>query len=147
MCCHNGTHVDAPFHFINGGKTINEVELEKYIGYCMVIDGDKLKYNNFDIRSLMNGINKLLIKGDIEINVSLAHQLAESGIELIGVEKCTVGNKETGEQIHKIFLEKEIVILEGIRLSKVEEGKYFLSAQPINIAGIDGAPCRAILIN
>jgi arylformamidase len=62
------------------------------------------------------------------------------------VERCTVGNQETGERIHKIFLSNEIIILEGICLDLVQTGIYMLCAQPINLAEVDGSPCRAILI-
>lgn len=145
MCCHNGTHVDAPFHFISDGKTIDKVDLQRFVGYCKVIDGSMLSRGKLDT-ILEDDSKKILLKGDVEITIPLAQQLAEVGIELIGVENCTVGNAETGERIHKILLSNEIVILEGIRLSQVKNGKYFLCAQPVNMSGVDGAPCRAILI-
>ena len=50
-------------------------------------------------------------------------------------------------QVHKILLSRNIALLEGIILKEVPEGRYFLSAAPLNLAGADGAPCRAYLID
>ena len=146
MCCHNGTHIDAPYHFINDGKTIDEIELKMTVGECLVacLSGRLSKEDIIGFAS--SGTDKLLIKGDIEMTEEAAVQLVESGIHLIGVESCTVGTNKTGEKIHKILLNQEIVILEGLRLENIQPEKYFLCAQPLKIFGADGAPCRAILI-
>ncbi|MBQ8597845.1 MAG: cyclase, partial [Lachnospiraceae bacterium] len=59
----------------------------------------------------------------------------------------TVGPEDGPMAVHLELLGKEVVLLEGIRLSEVPEGKYFLNTAPIKLGGIDGAPCRSILIS
>ena len=71
---------------------------------------------------------------------------ADSGILLLGNESQTVGPENAPMQVHLILLGKGIVLLEGIVLKNVLEGRYFLSAAPLNRGGADGAPCRAYLI-
>ena len=75
-----------------------------------------------------------------------ARVFADKGIYLLGNESQTVGPEDAPMEVHKILLSKDVVLLEGLRLSNIEQGEYFLSAAPINIAGSDGAPCRAVLI-
>ena len=89
---------------------------------------------------------RILIKGDAVVTKEAAEIFAEAGILLLGNESQTVGPMEDPAPIHLVLLGKGIVLLEGIELSKVPEGKYFLSAAPINLGGADGAPCRAYLI-
>ena len=76
-----------------------------------------------------------------------AKVFAEAGIKLYGNESQTVGPLDAPMEVHLCMLGAEIVLLEGIRLSEVSEGKYLLNAAPINLGGADGAPCRAILMS
>ena len=66
-------------------------------------------------------------------------------MDLIGNESQTVGPEDAPMEVHKILLGADVVLLEGIRLSDVPEGVYFLNAAPLCLGGADGAPCRAIL--
>ncbi len=146
MCCHNGTHVDAPYHFIDHGKTIGEMGLDRFIGRCCVIDLRKHSFKKVMEHMSETDRQMLLLKGKLELSVEDASRIAEQNIVLLGIENNTVGDAETGPVIHKILLEKEIVILEGIVLDQIEEEEYFLAAQPIHLGHVDGAPCRAVLI-
>ena len=74
-------------------------------------------------------------------------EFAKEKTLLLGVESQSVGPMDAPMAVHRILLEKEIVLLEGIRLSGILQGQYLLYAAPINIEGADGAPCRAILID
>lgn len=118
-------------------ETIGEISLEKFIGRCIVIDMESC---------LQKGMKKILLKGDFELSLEAAKIIIENGVDLVGVENCTVGNSRTGPVIHEILLEKEVVILEGLVLRPIEEGEYFLLAQPVNLGQVDGAPCRAVLL-
>ena len=71
---------------------------------------------------------------------------AGAGICLLGNESQTVGPEDAPMQVHKILLEQDVVLLEGVVLTDIPEGKYFLSAAPVCLAGADGAPCRAYLM-
>lgn len=148
LCAHNGTHIDAPFHFIKDGKTVNNIPLEKFVGECVVIchNGD---FNADDAKKIADKESvpkRILIKGDVVVTEGAAKVLAEKGIYLLGCESQSVGPEDSPMAVHKILLEKEVVLLEGLRLNNIDDGEYFLCAQPVNIAGSDGAPCRAILI-
>ena len=93
------------------------------------------------------GIPRLLIAGPAIVTQEAAEVFANGGICLLGNESQTVGPEHAPMQVHKTLLEKEIVLLEGVVLTDVPEGRYFLSAAPLNLAGADGAPCRAYLID
>ena len=89
---------------------------------------------------------RILIGGDMTVTSEAARVFADAGIILIGNESQTVGPADAPMEVHLLLLGKEITLLEGIVLTNVEEGKYFLSCAPINLGGCDGAPCRAYLI-
>lgn len=151
MCAHNGTHVDAPFHFIGDGKTIDQVGLSSFVGDCYVgtKNGD---VSADDAKALLaaakeaGAAERILIKGEAVVTKEAAEVFAEAGILLLGNESQTIGPLEAPMEVHLILLGKGIVLLEGIELSEVPEGRYFLSAAPLNLGGADGAPCRAYLI-
>lgn len=153
MCAHNGTHIDAPFHFIKDGKTVDSVSLDTFIGmayvaeYNGIVSADdateileKAKKQNSEVAK------RILIKGDAEVSAKAAKVFAESNILLLGNESQTVGPENAPMEVHLILLGAGAVLLEGIRLAEVSEGVYFLNAAPLNLSGADGSPCRAILI-
>ncbi len=151
MCAHNGTHVDAPFHFLGDGKTIDEMGLVPYVGDCYVTrhDGDVTKEDAENIMqkaTAAGASERILIGGDATVTLPAAEVFAGSGILLLGNESQTVGPLMAPKDVHLTLLGKEITLLEGIVLKDVKEGKYFLSAAPLNLGGCDGAPCRAYLI-
>ncbi len=151
MCAHNGTHVDAPFHFLNDGKTVDKMPLEAFVGDCFVARHEG-EVTAADAREILKkaeaagACERILIAGKATVTLEAAEVFAEAGIKLLGNESQTVGPENAPMAVHKVLLAKEIVLLEGIVLAEVSEGKYFLSAAPLNFAGFDGAPCRAYLI-
>lgn len=153
MCAHNGTHIDAPFHFIKGGKTVDSIGLETFVGMAYVaechgiVSGttakeilEKAKKENPE------AAKRILIKGDAEVSSEAAKVFADAGILLLGNESQTVGPEAAPMEVHFILLGAGIVLLEGIRMAEVSEGVYFLNAAPLNLSGADGSPCRAVLI-
>lgn len=151
MCAHNGTHVDAPFHFLSEGKTIDRIPLDAFVGDCYVArhTGDVTEEDAERILAqarAMDAGERILIAGCATITADAAKVFAQAKIKLIGNESQTVGPEDAPMEVHKILLGEEIVLLEGIVLTDVSEGKYLLSAAPLNLAGADGAPCRAVLI-
>lgn len=160
MCAHNGTHVDAPYHFINEGKTIDQVDMERFIGYAFVIshEGDITAEDAHSFISqareaaLRSGntecdcYNRILVKGDATMTEDAAKVFAENRIMLFGNESQTVGPLDAPMAVHLIMLGAEIVLLEGIRLGEVPDGVYLLNSAPLNLGGSDGAPCRAVLL-
>lgn len=146
LCAHNGTHVDAPFHFYEEGKTVDQLELYKMIGEAAVVSFDgKLREADID-RIMETAPKRILFKGNAVVTLEAARALNRHNVQLIGVESQTVGPPDAPEMVHLELLKNEVVLLEGIRLKDAPEGIYFLNAAPINLGGADGAPCRAMLI-
>ena len=154
MCAHNGTHIDAPFHFIKDGKTVDEICLEAVVGMAYVAEHngivtaddaaeilEKAKRKNID------SAKRILIKGDVEVSLAAAKVFATSNILLLGNEPQAIGPQNAPMAVHLVLLSANVILLEGIRLSEVPEGVYFLNAAPLNLSGADGSPCRAVLID
>lgn len=148
MCAHNGTHVDAPFHFLTYGKTVDQIDLTYFVGECYVArhEGDVTATDAEQILAKACGIQRILIAGKATVTAEAAEVFAAGNIKLLGNESQTVGPEDAPMQVHLILLNRGIVLLEGVVLKKVPEGRYFLSAAPLNLSGGDGAPCRAYLI-
>ena len=154
MCAHNGTHIDAPFHFFKDGKTIDLIDLESFVGIACVTEhsgvisaDDALRIIEKAQEQSTEASKRILIKGNAEVSVEAAKIFAKSNILLLGNESQTVGPENAPMEVHQILLSAGTILLEGIRLTNVPDGVYFLNAAPLNLANIDGAPCRAILIN
>ncbi len=148
MCAHNGTHIDAPFHFIGDGKTVDQLELDTFVGDCFVArhEGDVSAEDAKEILAKSKDAKRILIAGNATVTREAADVFAESDIKLLGNESQTVGPEDAPMQVHLILLGRGIALLEGIVLKDIAEGHYFLSAAPLNLGGADGAPCRAYLI-
>lgn len=154
MCVHNGTHVDAPFHFLNDGKGIDEINLSKFIGVAYVVshEGDISAQDAENIlikayKAHKDAQKKILIKGNAVVTEEAAAVFAKAEIDLIGNESQTVGPENAPMKVHHILLRREIVLLEGIVLSEVPDGVYLLNAAPLNLTNTDGSPCRATLMD
>lgn len=153
MCAHNGTHVDAPYHFYENGKTISEMNLEKVIGMAFVAEEEGI-IGAADAHRILERAEKadaraakrILIKGKAVVSLEAAEVFAGAGIWLLGNESQTVGPEDQPMEVHLKLLGAEVVLLEGICLSEVPEGVYFLNAAPIHLGKGDGAPCRAVLV-
>ncbi|MDD4848480.1 MAG: cyclase family protein [Bacteroidales bacterium] len=145
MCAHNATHIDAPRHFLQDGKCVDQINLEKCVGEATVVEWNERITSKMVSDLAPNCCKRLLIKGNGIITVEAAHALAEADFLLVGVAQQTVGEGDETPVIHKILLQKEIVILEGLVLKDIQAGNYFLSAAPLKWANCDGSPCRAIL--
>ena len=149
MCAHNGTHIDAPFHFVHNGKTVDQMDLTHFVGNCFVArhEGNVTAADAEEILKKAGGAERILIAGKATVTDESAEVFAAGGIKLLGNEGQTVGPEDAPMQVHLILLCREIALLEGIVLQGVPEGRYFLNAAPLNLGGADGAPCRAYLID
>ena len=162
---HSGTHIDAPLHFIENGKTTNEINLDRLIGDCFLVELPKnlLTIQRTDLENLNipNNTTRLLLKTynsfnnlwdnqtfDKEfcaISVDAAEWLVEQKIDLIGIDYCSIQKFYDPPTTHQIILNNNIIILEGLDLRNVTGGMYKLTCLPISILGIEGVPVRAIL--
>ena len=154
MCAHNGTHIDAPFHFVRDGKTVDEICLESVVGMAYVAEHKGIVTGDDAVEIIAKAkkqdpeaAQRILIKGEAEISLEAAKVFASVGILLLGNESQTIGPQNEPMAVHLALLNADVVLLEGIRLSEVPEGVYFLNAAPLNLSGTDGSPCRAVLID
>ena len=140
LCAHNGTHIDAPRHFIPDGASIDELCLDLFYGRCAVVEPHGRIDENAVAPFLEN--ERLLIKGNCEVTEEAAKAVASSAVRLLGVENQSAGTDET----HIILLGGGVALLEGLNLEDVDPGEYILSAFPLKLAGCEGAPVRAVLL-
>ena len=153
MCAHNGTHIDAPFHFLKNGKTVDKIDMEACVGKVYVAEHHGIVSRDDAAEILKKAkeqdpeaAKRILIKGAAEVSAEAAKVFAASKLLLLGNESQTVGPEDAPMEVHLILLGASVILLEGIRLAEVSEGVYYLSAAPLNLSGADGSPCRAILI-
>ncbi len=148
-CVHTGTHADAPLHFLEDGAAVDEVPPEAFIGPCTVMEvRPGVITGEYVNKHFPRGCERLLIKGGGEAVFmdSSAEEAAALGIRLIGTDANSVGYKGNQIKPHKAFLGRGVAVLEGLDLSGVSPGKYFLIAPPVKFGGLEGAPARALLI-
>ncbi|MDR0916925.1 MAG: cyclase family protein [Oscillospiraceae bacterium] len=145
LSAHTGTHIDAPRHFIDGADAIDALAPDIFIGECVVAEfaGD---ITAAELAPFL-GETRLLMRGDITITAGAARAIAGSSIRLIGVESQSVGAVDAPAEVHLILLGAGVIPLEGLDLSRAPSGRYTLVALPLKIAGSDGSPTRAVLIN
>lgn len=147
MSVHNGTHMDAPIHFVAGGKAVHELDLSIFYGQCTVVEAEGVMGGSEMADILKNCKERLLIKGEFEFTEEAAITLSKSHVRLFGIEGQSIGSMENPIPNHVILLEQEIIPLEGLVLSDVAPGEYILSAFPLRMEESDGSPIRAVLID
>jgi arylformamidase len=165
-CVHIGTHVDAPRHFLSDGSTVEQLPLDVLIGPCYVAqlpDGieaitaevlDRTEITSEMKRVLFGTRNShLWARGESEFQTDFvaitedgAEWLVERGVQLVGVDYLSVAPYGDSIATHTMLLNAGVVLVEGLNLSNVMRGFYDLCCLPLKIAGSDGAPARAILI-
>lgn len=163
---HCGTHIDAPAHFIENGITIEQLPLNMLVGTAIVFEFPNIDMITPDLLETQNlgpQTKRLLLKTknsdlwknpDHEFNQNYVALSAESaswivnkGIKLVGIDYLSIQMFKDAEPLtHRILLDAGIIILEGLNLREVDPGEYQLICLPLKLAGSDGAPARAILI-
>jgi arylformamidase len=163
---HAGTHIDAPFHFVPNGKTIDEISLEKLIGPVQVVEiTDSVGLITGEILSKVDiegGVKRILFKTRnsmdwerqistfqtdfVAVDATAAQALVNLGVQLVGIDYLSISPFFDQIPTHKILLEAEVIILEGLNLSQVSAGIYELFCLPVKLGGSDGAMARAVLL-
>jgi len=158
---HAGTHVDAPFHFLPEGATIESLPLEIFMGparVCAVNTGTRITAADVAGASL-RGETRVLFKtrnsgllqkseydpSFVPFSVDGAQALVDLGCRLVGLDYLSAAAADEQVAVHRAFLNHGVILLEGVDLSNVPPGRYELICLPVKIAGSDGAPCRAVL--
>jgi arylformamidase len=160
---HTGTHMDAPWHFLPEGKTLDDIPFDAVIGPCRVVEIKdkecvkpaelkKLKLKKGE-RILLKTLNSTVSwkketfdKDFVYISKEGAQYLVDAGIQTIGIDYLSVGGfYKDGIETHHVLLGAEVWIIEGIDLSKVKPGNYDLICLPVKFAKADGAPARCLV--
>jgi arylformamidase len=158
---HAGTHVDAPFHFVPNGRTIESLPLETFIGparVCAVEPRRRITATDVakaelqgESRVLFKTRNSNLLKKGVydpsfaPFSVDGADALVKLGVKLVGLDYLSAAAADEQVPVHRAFLDHGVILLEGIDLADVPPGRYELFCPPVKLAGSDGAPCRAVL--
>jgi len=162
---HVGSHLDAPMHFVRDGHGVDQIDLNKLIGPCFVIDlpnVDSIDAQSLEWANLPAQTTRLLCRtrnseywarGDtkfhtdfVAIDPSAAEWIVQRGIQLVGVDYLSVGAYEGGIPTHEILLSNGVVPVEGLDLSRIEPDEYQLICLPLKLKDCDGAPVRAVLM-
>lgn len=158
---HAGTHIDAPSHYIQGAKTIDQINIDSLFGECEVIsipDENINEHNlitqipNFSSSRIILKTNNSIMnppgtfdRNSVALSLNAANQLIEKNVKLVGIDGLSIETADGNGEVHRALLSKEIVILETLDLTKVNPGQYELICLPIKIIGCDAAPTRAFL--
>ena len=165
MSAHVGTHVDAPGHFYPGGESVDALDLDPLVGPAWIVHAHHTKAltaNVLDGLSIPPGTVRLLFRtsnSDLwargeqfcedfcAVTEDGARWLIDRGIRLVGIDYLSVGPYDDTISTHRTLLGASVVVLEGLNLDGIEPGPYQLVCLPLCLAGIEGAPARAILID
>lgn len=162
---HIGTHVDAPWHFVRGGKTIEQLSLDILMGTAFVAylpEVEKITAQDLERLTLPPNTQRLLVRTRnsqlwenkvsefqtdfVAFTADAAQWIVERGIKLIGIDYLSVQRYYDDASTHQILLGAEVVIIEGLNLTNVTSGLYNLVCLPIKLLGAEGSPARAVLI-
>ena len=166
MSVHTGTHVDAPYHFLENGKTVDELPLNILMGRAYVVhlhdSVDMITTEVLDGADIPPRTRRVLMRtrnsafwtksnlpfqeNFVAIDEGAAEYLVKRGVKLVGVDYLSVAPYKNSAPTHKVLLKAGLVVVEGLNLSKVSQGRYNFYCLPLKLAGSDGAPARAILV-
>ena len=165
MSCHTGTHVDAPDHFLNNGNTVDDLSLDLLVGRAYVLHLPDVsmitasvlmqadipprtrrllfKTRNSDLWA--NG-NREFQTDFVALSVDAAELLVDRNVKVVGIDYLSIAPYKMGTPVHTILLNAGVVVIEGLDLSKVSQGRYTLHCLPLKLGGAEGAPTRAVLV-
>jgi arylformamidase len=161
LSAHSGTHIDAPAHFLQNGKTIDQIPAQRWVSPAVVIDlpnGGRISVDQLRGKGIRSG-DAVLLKANARrradaghddfssLTLGAAEYLVSRNINCIGIDALSIESYEDSAwPVHKKLLRADILIIEGLRLRHVNAGRYQLIATPLLITGGDGAPARALLV-
>ncbi len=163
---HTGTHVDAPYHFVPDGVTLDKVPIERFVGKALVVEikgVDTITAAHLAAANLPAGVERVLFKTDngeiwarsqpvfepgfVALSPDAAQFLVGRGVGLVGIDYLSIAPFKASRPTHEALLSAGVAILEGVDLRAVTPGWYTLYCLPLKLMGVDGAPARAILVN
>ena len=164
MGSHTGTHCDAPAHFVEGGKTLSEIPLECFVGPATVfeIPGTRSIERSHLERLDWTGVERVLFKTDnsahwndgrffeefVYLEPEAGEFLVSRNVRVVGIDYLSIDRfRSEKHPTHFALLPHDVVLLEGLNLSKIAPGRYHMVALPLNLQHADGAPTRVILMD
>ena len=169
MSTHTGTHMDAPYHFLEKGAKIHEISLKKLVSEAVLIkskkkggesitkiDIQKFEKKHGKIASFSSVIfytgwqrnlqKKYYFTKNPGLSVSAAKYLASKKINLVGIDSPSIDlGKDSKFSVHQIFAKKGILIVENLaNLEKIKSSKFHLVVLPLKLKNATGSPVRAI---
>ena len=156
---HTGTHCDAPWHFEDDGKRLDEVDSAIYFGMARLIDcGDATTLHANDLgpdplptRILLKTRNRHIPHdGPFDssftaVEEDAAQRMVDEGVKLVGIDYLSIAPFGNGAPTHHVLLRAEVFIVEGLLLNAFKPGDYQFTVLPLPLADADGAPCRAFI--
>jgi len=163
MGSHTGTHIDAPFHFVEGGRKLDEIPVRDLVGPVSVIQVTGVpSITRQHLKSLSwKNVERVFFKTDnsehwndgvfferfVYLEPDAAEFLVQRNIRLVGIDYLSIDPyKSEKHPTHFVLLGHNVIIIEGLNLSRVPPGRYQMVALPLNLQGADGAPTRVILM-
>jgi arylformamidase len=164
MGSHTGTHIDAPWHFVENGRQLNQIRIETLVGKATVFELPNVRsIGRENVERLpFSGVERVLFKTEnskhwndgrffeefVSLEPEAAQVLVDRGVKLVGIDYLSIDKyKSEKHPTHFVLLERNVVILEGLNLSAVAPGEYDMVALPLNLQEADGAPTRVILVS
>jgi len=166
MCAHAGTHVDAPSHFICGGRALASLPLDVLVGPAVVVDARGYRLLDpaaLERMAITGSAPRVLLRTDnserglardtafhgdyASLSADGASWLVTRGVRLVGIDYLSVGPIRGGVETHKVLLGSGVIVVEGLCLEHVVPGAYYLVCLPLLIEDVEGAPARAVLID
>lgn len=160
MSVHTATHVDAPSHVNPHGKQIEEVDLDHFVGSCVLIEVDstdmitmqdlqqipelKDEIVLFKTRNSNLTLKEVFDEEFVYISDEVCHYLVNKGVKTVGIDYLSI-DKYNENTAHDILLNSDVSIIEGLCFKHVKPGNYYISALPLKIHNCEASPVRAVL--
>lgn len=158
---HTGTHVDAPLHMMNDGATFETISMEDLVGQAKVIDvtnvqgaisdkdieSEDIQEGDFILFKSQNSFEEEFNFDFVFVGEDAARYLAERNIRGVGVDGLGIERSQPEHPTHRSLFEKDVIIMEGLRLKDVAAGQYFMVAAPLMLQGTDASPARVLLFD
>lgn len=160
---HCGSHVDAPAHFLREGIPVDELPLDAFLGEAVVVDVGEVDEVTPDVLEdcqIERGTERLLLKTPnsgwllsdesfrrdfTALTPDASDWIVERGVRLVGIDYLSIELFDGDHETHRRLMQEDVVILEGLDLSRVTPGRYELICLPMKLLGAEGAPVRAVL--
>jgi arylformamidase len=163
---HNGSHVDAPAHYVKNGRTVEKMELKRCIGWARVVDMYQVsgvmknEIGGKDIRGIKPRRGEIILfktrnsnpskkfdEAFVHVNEDAARALVRAGVKAVGIDGPSIRKfRLRPDTVHPLLLKAGIAVYEGLNLDKIAKGRYYFIGLPLKIVGAEGSPVRAILI-